>query len=85
MLVAQLNARVQPMERGELYEDALQEELEQAGLGEVSGGGTLLSQSGEVEYCDIEIMAPDQEPATVQTLIGMLEKLGAPKGSKMLL
>ena len=40
-LVAQLNARLQPIHRGEFFEDALDTELKRRQLGEISGGGTL--------------------------------------------
>jgi hypothetical protein len=83
LIIAQLNHRAQPMERGELFEDPLQELLDDAGIGEVTGGGTLLSKTFEIEYCEVEICAQDTEPATISAVIEMLEKLGAPKGSKL--
>lgn len=54
-LTLQLNARLQPMHRGEYFEDPLDEALQEADLGEVDGGGTMQMQSGEIEYCDIEV------------------------------
>ena len=42
-VVARLNARVQPIARGDYFEDPLQDTLEQAGVGEVTGGGTQLA------------------------------------------
>ncbi|MFP3489095.1 hypothetical protein R0K20_15960, partial [Staphylococcus sp. SIMBA_130] len=42
-IVATLNARIQPIHRGEIYEDPLEEILSEASIGEVSGGGTLQS------------------------------------------
>lgn len=53
-LLLHLNARFQPKHRFEL-EDALQEIFEKNNAGEVTGGGTLLKENGEVESCDIEI------------------------------
>lgn len=82
-IVAQLNARLQPMHRGEFFEDSLNEYLKKHGIGEVSGGGTLQSQSGEIEYCDIEIEVNNSREETVKTIIHHLELLGAPKGSKL--
>ena len=82
-LVAQLNCRVQPMHRGEFFEDPLDEKLKQEGLGEVSGGGTLQSKSGEIEYCDIEIQIASATPALPARIIEILQELGAPKGSKL--
>src|SRR5215831_2563422 len=85
LIVARMNNRAQPIERGDLYEDPLQDMIEPAGIGEVSGGGTQLGATGEIEFCDIEIRTVDTEQATVAAVIEMLEKLGAPKGSKLLI
>ena len=84
LAVARMNDRAQPIERGDLYEDPLQEMLETTGIGEVTGGGTQVDEKGEIEFCDIEIYLQDTAPATINALIGMLEKLGCPKGSKLL-
>ena len=82
-LVAQLNARLQPMHRGEFFEDPLDAELKRSQLGEVSGGGTLQSPGGEIEYCDIEIELSGDPSAAERLVISTLEALGAPKGSKL--
>ena len=50
----QLNAKLQPFDRHDL-EDIIDEFLSKEDLGETSGGGTLMSKEGEIEYCDIEI------------------------------
>jgi hypothetical protein len=85
LIVARMNDRAQPIERGDLYEDPLQEMIEAAGIGEVTGGGTQLGAAGEIEFCDVEIRTQDTEPSTVGAVIQMLEKLGAPKGSRLLI
>ena len=55
-LTARLNARVQPIDRGEYFEDPLDETLRRDGIGEVSGGGTQLAdEPAGIEFCDIEI------------------------------
>jgi hypothetical protein len=82
-IVAQLNARLQPMHRGEYFEDPLDIELKNAAIGEVSGGGTLQSKTGEVEHCDIEIEVSGPLIAAERIVIDALERLGAPKGSKL--
>jgi hypothetical protein len=82
-LTARLNARVQPMHRGELFEDPLDEALQELGIGSVTGGGTQLSESGEVDYCDIEIDVAALDERSVQAIINLLEGLGAPHGSKL--
>jgi len=85
MIVARLNDRAQPMDRGELYEEPLCDVLEEARLGEVSGGGTLLGKDGEIEFCEVEILAKDTTAGTIKKVIGTLEKLGAPQGSKLMI
>ncbi len=85
LIVARMNDRAQPIERGDLYEDPLQEMIEAAGIGEVTGGGTQLGATGEIEFCDIEIRTQDIEQSTVGTVVKMLEKLGAPKGSRLVI
>ena len=43
---AQLNARVQPLDRGDRYEDPLQDALATNGWAEVTGGGTSQELNG---------------------------------------
>jgi len=82
-LVAQLNVKLQPIHRGEIFEDPLDVALKNANQGEVSGGGTMQAKSGEIEFCDIELQAPNSSPETIRLIIETLEHLGAPKGSKL--
>ncbi|MFN7139893.1 MAG: hypothetical protein ACK4UN_11200 [Limisphaerales bacterium] len=85
LIVARLNDRTQPIERGDLYEDPLQEWMEAEGIGEVTGGGTQLGEAGEIAFCDVEMCVQDLEQPTISAVIEMLEKLGAPKGSTLLI
>lgn len=86
-IVAQLNDKIMPIDRGEVYEDPLDDFLKQKWYGEVSGGGTLLSKSNEIEYCDVEIKLREKEISlqAITEIINKLEELGAPKGSKMII
>lgn len=84
-LVAKINARLQPMHRGEFFEDPLDVALKATGTCEVSGGGTLQAVSGEIEYCDIEIQCSESDRETVNLIVSTLERLGAPKGSKLMI
>ncbi|MCP4006758.1 MAG: hypothetical protein GY725_21470 [bacterium] len=79
---AQINARVAPLDRGERYEDPLIEALADKGFGEVSGGGTMQSRTGEIEYCgvDIELSDPDTGMPFVAEF---LAQCGAPRGSEL--
>ena len=82
-LVAQLNAKLQPVHRGEFFGDPLEQALDRSALGTVSGGGTMQEATGEIEYCDIEVEINGPVSAAVSLVIATLEQLGAPKGSKL--
>jgi hypothetical protein len=82
MIIAQLNARVQPIDRGDYFEDPLDDVLSSSGLGEVTGGGTQMAAEPDgIEYCDVEIMVNEASQDTLNIIIETLERLGAPKGS----
>lgn len=79
-VTARLNHLLMPIDRGGRYEDPLDEALRQRRLGETDGGGTMLLQSGEIAFIEVEIVLDNKEegiPFVIQTL----EELGAPKGS----
>ena len=59
--------------------------LKQKNLGHVDGGGSQLDRNGEVAYCEINIALRSAEPGALQVVVDTLEKLGAPKGSKLLI
>ena len=84
-VVATLNDKVLPIDRGEIYEDPLDEFIQANGIGEVTGGGTMQFESGELEYCDVEIQLNSDEidENQIKKIIEKLEELGAPKGSKL--
>ena len=86
-IIAQLNEKVGPIDRGLVYEDPLDEFLKEKQYGEVTGGGTLQENTGELSYCDIEIELRTKaiDKSTISDIILMLENLGAPKGSKLII
>jgi hypothetical protein len=84
LVIARLNARAQPLDRGEVYEDPLDEILQAAGTGKVTGGGTMLGTDGEIEFCDLEIMVSEASDAVIAAIREALERLGAPKGSTLI-
>ena len=84
MVIARLNARAQPLDRGEVFEGPLNDILQAAGMGEVTGGGTMLGEEGEIEFCDLEIMVPEATDAVLGAIREALEGLGAPKGSRLI-
>jgi hypothetical protein len=83
VVIAKLNDRAQPMDRGELYEDPLQALLQTHGWGEVTGGGSQLDSSGEIEYCEVEISLLAVSPAVLDGVTAELDRCGAPKGSAL--
>ena len=86
LVIARLNARVQPIDRGDYYEDPLNDLLKQSNLGEVTGGGTQLAdEPAGIEFCDIEILVDDVTEDTTRGLIERLEFIGVPKGSRLIL
>jgi hypothetical protein len=82
-IIATMNARLQPLDRGEYFEDPLEEILARDKLGSVTGGGTALGEDGEIESCDIEIQVPEASDAVLDAIRTALEALGAPRGSRL--
>ena len=81
IVVATLNARLQPMDRGELEDafDAFMSEKKHSMR--VVGGGTLQAASGEIAKCDIEIEVDNPTDARLTLLTEVLESMLAPAGS----
>jgi hypothetical protein len=77
---AKLLDRILPLERGERYEDPLQEALELRGFGEITGGGTMQHKNGEIEYCGIDLSLSDLDEST-RFVCSFLEERGAARGS----
>ncbi|MBF8262217.1 MAG: hypothetical protein HW376_1746 [candidate division NC10 bacterium] len=84
-ITVQLNDRAQPIDRGDRFEDPLNAFLLKAGLGEITGGGTQLGDNGEVVSCEIEVRLNKRNEDSIRILRTALEKLGAPKGSRLLI
>jgi hypothetical protein len=77
-----------PIERGERFEEPLQDALSRAGLGEVTGGGSQLDDPDEVggprvAFCGLDIDLYDVE-AGLKLLLSELRRLGAPSGTVVL-
>lgn len=81
-------ADLQPLERGELFEEPLQQALEREKLGTVTGGGSQLSDEDSeghrtIEFCGIDIDLYD--PTKGLTLLRVeLIRLNAPPGTALL-
>jgi hypothetical protein len=72
---------IQPMERGDRFEDPLQAALDAEDLGEVSGGGSQLAGRGkEIEFCGLDVEVTDREKG-LQLIRDVMRRLGAPSGT----
>lgn len=78
-----LPLKIGPIERGEFWEDPLTEKLEAEKIGAVTGGGTMMSQDGGIEFVDLEIELEKVDDAKLDALVGAMEAIGAPKGTKI--
>ncbi|GHV01149.1 hypothetical protein FACS1894211_10270 [Clostridia bacterium] len=78
-----INAKLQPLDRGAIFENPLDALLKKVGCGYIDGGGTLLDGEGkEFVNCDISIYLTDDSTKNRESLIAVLNTL-APKGSKL--
>lgn len=69
-----------PFERGEKYENPLDQKLRNEKLGFTTGGGTMMSKEGAVEWVGIDIEVRDLERG-LRLISEKLSELGAPPGS----
>ena len=79
---ARIAEHVEPIDRGDRYEDPLDAFLKANALGEVVGGGTALTADGEIEWADVEIELDDVD-ASLAKVVAQLEAFGAPAGSRI--
>ncbi|MDP2341147.1 MAG: hypothetical protein Q8O67_09325 [Deltaproteobacteria bacterium] len=77
-LLVHLPIGIEPLERGDRFEDPIDDAL--GALGAVSGGGTALSESGQPQSCDIEVEVHDVAHA-LPILRRVLSENAAPKGT----
>jgi hypothetical protein len=78
-------ADIQPLDRGDLFEDPLQAALEKEELGTITGGGSqLANESGnEIDFCGIDVDLYEAV-AGLQLLRRELVRLNAPQGTMLL-
>lgn len=78
-----INARLQPMHRGAIYEDPLDKFLHAVGAGEVSGGGTLMldNEGGGPQSCDVELSI---RKGLEDRFISTIKDAPIPKGSELI-
>jgi len=73
---------IEPIARGERYEDPLQAALQAAQLGTVDGGGSQLTKLGEVQFAELELHLANLD-AAIDLVQRVLEEAGAPQGSEL--
>ena len=79
---------IQPLERGERFEDPLEAVLQRSGLGTITGGGSQLDEPHEdgrprVEFAGLDVDLYDVARG-LALLRAELVRLGAPAGTSLL-
>ena len=82
-VLARLYENIEPLDRGDRYEDPLQAVLDQSQAGLVTGGGSQLNALGGIEYAEVEIELANLD-AALGLAIKALEDAGAPQGSEVI-
>lgn len=82
-ILARVYEHIEPMDRGDRYEDPLEAVLQGKKVGRVTGGGSQLSELGQIEYADIEIELANLDDA-LGIVVDALEARGAPQGSELI-
>jgi hypothetical protein len=82
-----LPGSIEPLDRGDRFEDPIDEELQRLGLGQVSGGGSQLGSERAdgtrmIEFCGIDVDTNDVDGAR-ETLRMLLPKLGCPARTQL--
>ncbi|WP_105199535.1 hypothetical protein [Pseudoalteromonas sp. T1lg10] len=82
-ITVRINDKCQPIDRGDTYEDPLDEVLQRLQLGEVTGAGTQLNAENQIEYCELDVLVSGDIDQAQRAIIDTLEGIGLPKGSKL--
>ena len=80
MVFARIEDPLMPLQRGQKYEDPPKRALMQAGLGRVTGGGSVQGTDGAIEWISLDMQLVDIGDALEFTR-RKLKELGAPRGS----
>lgn len=84
LVVARMYEHIEPLDRGERYEDPLQSALDVAGFGAtITGGGSSIERTGRIEYVEVEIEL-DRLGDALDAIAGALNAAGAPRGSELI-
>ena len=80
IVFAKIRDDVSPTERTNRYEEPLDQDLRERGLGSVTGGGTMMNKQGDVMWVGLDIELVNLDSALEFTR-NRLRELGAPAGS----
>lgn len=84
VILARFYEHIEPLDRGDRYEDPLQAVLENTKIGRVTGGGSQLNELGGIEFADVEIELANLGEPALRTVADALERAGAPQGSELI-
>jgi hypothetical protein len=73
---------IEPIARGDRYEDPLESFLERNDLGEIDGGGTQIGEVPKIEFVDVTFWLRDSDEA-ISAVAQEFDRLGAPVGSQL--
>lgn len=83
LVTARMWEHIEPVARGDRYEDPLEAFLERNGLGEIDGGGTQMGgETAKIEFVDVTFWLRDSQDA-IAAVVAELTRLGAPAGSEL--
>ncbi len=84
-ITIEINDKIMPVDRWDLYEDPLEKYIETETIWEIVGSGTMQLSTWELDYCDINIeINPERNTQeSIKLIIKKLETIGIPKWSKI--
>jgi hypothetical protein len=69
---------IQPIERGERFEDPLEAALQEADLGSVTGAGSQIGEGTTVEYCGLDVVVNDRSRG-IELIRRILQSVECPR------
>lgn len=82
-----INDKLKPLERGEIYEEPLENYISENEFGEIVNSGTMQEKNGEILFCDIDIQITNSKTdrkKLISDIINILELAEIPQGSYIL-
>lgn len=71
---------IQPIERGDRFENPLEAALKRAALGSVTGGGSQMGEGSCVEYCGLDVVVIDRSRG-IDLIRRVMQDQGCPLAS----